>query len=55
MIFSFSPNFRVATYAELLRVLVAEIDLYRQLCGITLRDLSFIFVCAINKKNSVFA
>lgn len=39
MKFSFSPLFRQSLYEQLLRALGLEIDAYRQLSGITVKEL----------------
>lgn len=39
MKFTFSSRFRQSLYQQLLRDLGAEIDTYRQVCGINVREL----------------
>lgn len=39
MLFSFSSKFRQSLYRQLLRALAAEIDTYRQICGINITDM----------------
>lgn len=39
MKFSFSKNFRISMYAQLLQEIAAEIDTYRELAGINITDM----------------